>query len=218
MGLLDRQSRENVGRAVPVLPGQRQSLARISGPDAEGQLVTITLTTPMLDATAGAEGDEPEASAVILWGSGGTNAEAEVDFARGLVLSVAGSAIEVVGRNDARPDAPGARSLTLGAFIAQGGRPAGEGQRPRRTLRTNELVAGAAPVVLEVPRFAARVELLASPAGAAFLADGQTRGGLSLYQLDAPGSYPLASGARRLVVTNPGGPPVRVVAVFAIAL
>ena len=53
MGLLDRQSRENVGRAVPVLPGQRQSLARISGPDAEGQLVTITLTTPMLDATAG---------------------------------------------------------------------------------------------------------------------------------------------------------------------
>ena len=216
MGLLDRQSRENVGRAVPVLPGQRQSLARISGPDAEGQLVTITLTTPTIDG--GGAGEEPEASAVILWGSGGTNAEAEVDFARGIVLSVAGSAIEVVGRNEARPDAPGARSLTLGAFIAQGGRPAGEGQRPRRTLRTDELVAGAAPTVLEVPRFAARVELFASPARGPFLVDVQTRGGVSLYQLDTPGSYPLASAARRLLVSNSGGAPVRIVAVFAIAL
>jgi hypothetical protein len=198
-----------------VLPGQRQSLARISGPDAEGQLLTITLTTPTTD---GAAGEEPEASAVVIWGSGGTNAEAEVDFARGLVLSVAASAVEVIGRNDARPDAPGARSLTLGAFVAQGGRPAGEGQRPRRTLRTADLVVGADPAVLEVPRFASRVEVFASPARGAFLADVQTRGGASLYELDAPGSYPLASSARRLVVSNPGGPPVRIVAVFAIAL
>jgi hypothetical protein len=83
--------REGVG------PGPRKGIVQLEGEDAEAEVLTVVLALVTEAAAAASHGP---CVAVVEWGNGSGTAVAEVDFAKGTVIQVAGSYLLVDGRND----------------------------------------------------------------------------------------------------------------------
>lgn len=219
--LLDQPAAHNVGKRVRVGPRAHAALLDLAGEDCWARTLEVVLTIAPavdlehLDADAIARGeDELRARAVVELGSGGHRTAIELDVARGLALTVAGSSIRVTAHND------GAAPVELGAFVSYALARAGA---PTLTLFGPSLADGEV-WTFDVPMFVASVEVLALD-HALRVEVGRGRAGdrwLYAEELDRgrrmPRPLPIANGCARMRVTNHGPGTAAPIAIFTLAL
>jgi hypothetical protein len=244
VGLLGRSASTSLARREVLSPrfdslgpGPRRGIVQLEGEDAESEVLTVILV-PVVDATVPVP--HGPCVAVVEWGNGSGTAVAEVDFAKGTVIQVAGSYLLVDGRNDgALPDGgqgdpdvgattvdpnPGDQAVAV-EVAGYGTRPPG---RVTRTFYGRQLVRGEARTY-PVPNFAKAVVVGRRPVAGTTIAVeiGDGVDGLSAGLRDGPhvangapagrlDLYPLAGG---VTVRNEGRAPVEAFqVVFELAL
>lgn len=213
--------------------GRPMSVLRVSRPvDDEAEPFDITLSSPQRIMPLGVPPLHPleEMVGIVKWGqqqadSSGTRTtgeafECEVDWVNGLVVTVAGSEIELQVRRDIWGAAPPA---AVGAYTDPGPRDVqallsprgGRGAQPHRTIwHPNDLPAGAFPVniALQVPPAFSRGVQLYSPAGvgttfriAALALDAITIiGSVDVVSGTVGPYFELPNGTRGIVIANMG--------------
>lgn len=219
--LLEQPAAHNVGKRVRVGPRAHAALLDLAGDDAWARSLEIVLTIAPavdlehLDAGAIARGeDELRARAIIELGSGGHRASIELDVARGLAFTLAGSSVRVTAHND------GAAPVELGAFASYALARAGS---PMLT-RFGPSIAEGDAWTFDVPAFAASLDVLALD-HALRVEVGRGRAGVRWLYGESiergrrmPRPLPIANGCARARVTN-RGPGVAVpIAIFTLAL
>lgn len=161
--LLDRG---NVGRSEPVagFPAAPVTLINVEGADDKGAMVTVYLDPPILENRDEGTIDTiplavPVGVAIVQWGNGGFQHEAEVDFARGCAFSLACSYLRVIARVDGT-----SVTIRLGATVAYGTRP-GPLRGPSRTIpfTPDPIPVGGASDRALIPPFARSGTVLVTP-------------------------------------------------------
>ncbi len=103
-GLLGRSASTSLARREVLSPrreglgpGPRKGIVQLEGEDAEAEVMTVVLA-PVVEVAA--QAPHGPCVAIVEWGNGSGTAIAEVDFAKGTVIQVAGSYLLIDGRND----------------------------------------------------------------------------------------------------------------------
>lgn len=105
-------------------------------------MLTVTLA---LERVAPPGGGRRAVAAVLRWGSGGAQQEAEADWSQGAVVSVPGSYLEVLARNEGRIP------VRVSAVMGYGSRPGSSALQ--RTVSYGPL-GTSVPVTLAIPAWA----------------------------------------------------------------
>ena len=219
--LLEHRSAQNPGVSVRVGPRSRATVLNLVGDDAMARSLHVHLTVapavPLdtLDADAIARGeDELLARALLELGSGGHQSAIEVDFGRGIALTVSGSALRVTGLN------LGPSPVHLGAFVAYG-----DARAAAPTLtQLGPLLPERVEWTLDVPAYASAVEVLALDqalrveVGLGRAGDRWRYGEQVARSARMPRPLPIANGCARVRVKNLGPGTAAPVAIFSLAL
>lgn len=149
----------NPGRIVELSPGDSRDLLDLQWEDEIARVICVTLIGPPASGQNGA--NAAVCVALVQWGAGEAEAEAEIDFGvGGVVFTVPASSIRITADYEAT-FAGGERTPTVrvGAFASVGG-----GDRRSRLTRTlidpSQIDAGGS-TAFEVPPFARAVRVLA---------------------------------------------------------
>lgn len=135
----------NTGRSLNLAAGISGDLLNLTAPDECAAAVTVTIT---LEDNTGAP---LRGFATIRWGTGGHQAQAEVDCSRGTCLSLFASSLRVTVTNS-----EASATAVAGAFIGAGARPSAA---PTRTIEYGSIAAGATSSAVAIPAFARSVSL-----------------------------------------------------------
>lgn len=206
----------NIGRSlnVAISAGTRsesQPLLEAKASDEVASPMTVTLFTRNQVGTI------TDAVATVGWGTGGVQADAEVDFVNGTVFSVHASFIRITASIRTTIGTP---SIDLAAMICYGIHPGG--LRPQRTISRDvndanlgDIAVAGVSVASNIPTFAHNVQLMQAPAAA--VAEGAYRlrffGGVAAVQTfdsltnsafgrKAGGPAPIPNMARTITVRN----------------
>lgn len=148
----------NPGRLVEILPGQSRDVLDLQWRDEVARTICVTLIGPL--ATIAGEPNPTECVALVQWGAGEAEAEAEIDFGvGGVTFTLPASAIRITARLEAVEGASEVPPpVRVGAFAS-----VGTGGRTSKLTRTRFLDV-ALPVgnkaAFEVPPFAKGVRVL----------------------------------------------------------
>lgn len=196
----------NVGRTAELRPGRSETLIQLNADDWTAQQMTVCIAPPEPVSTGELVADSEVTAgahvvAVVTWGIGGLQMSAEVDCARGAVLSVPASSLVVTVRH-ALPVEAGP-IYRVGAFVGYAPRPGSNS--PRRTLY-GATTDGAAWSAL-VPAFASSVSPLrvegAVPMTVAFLGLAAERlAEVVLGETEQPTEIPIPNGAVRVSIAS----------------
>jgi hypothetical protein len=145
----------NPGRLVELQPGDSRDVLDIRWRDEIAHVICVTLIGP-------AEGVPAGCVALVQWGAGEAEAEAEIDFGvGGVVFTLPASSIRITARCDFGPspvEFANPPIIRVGAFAS-----VGSGGRTSKLTRTrflqDDLAAGAS-VFVDVPPFAKAVRIL----------------------------------------------------------
>lgn len=141
--LLDAAHGTQLGRSIEVRAGEpAETLIRVAGPDQRSQMLTVTMA---LERVAPPGVGRRAVAAVLRWGSGGAQQEAEADWLHGAVVSVPGSYLEVLARNE------GKLPVRVSAVMGYGSRPGSS--TLQRTVAYGSLSTNTA-VTLAIPAWA----------------------------------------------------------------
>ena len=209
-----------IGRSVSGAIVRRSQLLRVQGEDAVAANVTVVLTISSENnpGGAGTENETPACFASITFGVGGTSADVEVDFLNGALITVPASRLDLTAFLDV-PDQDVQTEVRVGAFVSY----LPVTRAAQRTLRVNGL-ANAASVILAVPKFAKHVQLLSSPASTFLLEQAVDAAAGTVVSVSATlatppyTEIPLLGETRYVRITNTGGAPVNLRALFGLFL
>ena len=147
------------GRTVELNVGGSQDVLDLQWRDEIAHVICVTLIGP--PATSAGQVNAAACVALVQWGAGGAEAEAEIDFGLGgVVFTVPASSIRITAEyegNFGGSESP--QPVRVGAFAS-----VGSGARTSRLTRTRfegSSVDPAAAVDFEVPPFAKAVRVLA---------------------------------------------------------
>jgi len=149
----------NPGRIVELSPGSSRDLLDLRWKDEIARVICVTLVGPPATGPDGA--NAAVCVALVQWGAGEAETEAEIDFGvGGVVFTVPASSIRITADYEAT-FAGGERAPTvrLGAFASVGG-----GDRRARLTRTRiapDQIDPAGSVAFEVPPFGRAIRVLA---------------------------------------------------------
>lgn len=137
----------NTGRSVDLAAGASGDVLNLSAPDECAAAITVTIT---LQSNTGAP---RRGFATVRWGTGGHQAQAEVDCSRGTCFSIFASSLRLTITNG------GNTAAVAGAFVGTGATPP---IPPTRTIEFPSLavapgVAGSNTASENIPNFAAAV-------------------------------------------------------------
>jgi len=200
---------KNCGRDQIVAPGRvSDPLIEILGDDSKSLYLTVTLDGPRPDGPAFGIGQVPIAAALIEWGNGGLQSQAEIDFILGCTFSVPCSFLRVTGRND---EAPGgaAGNQRLGAFVSYLPRPGTPSFAPQRSVVTGALAPLAVATFL-IPRFAIDLWVYTAPVAVSLRIDFLDAAGVTLavtstsFPTTPHANVPIPNGTRSVRLTNSG--------------
>ena len=154
-GLYER----NPGRIVELSPGSSRDLLDLRWKDEIARVICVTLVGPPASSQDGA--NAAVCVAIVQWGAGEAETEAEIDFGvGGVVFTLPASSIRITAEYEAT-FAGGERAPTVrvGAFAS-----IGSGDRRTRLTRTRiepDQIDPADSVAFEVPPFARAIRVLA---------------------------------------------------------
>jgi hypothetical protein len=149
----------NPGRIVELTPGSSRDLLDLRWKDEIARVICVTLIGPPASGPDGA--NAAVCVAVVQWGAGEAETEAEIDFGvGGVVFTVPASSIRITADYEAT-FAGGERAPTVlvGAFAS-----VGSGNRHGRLTRTRiaaDQIDPGASIAFEVPPFARALRVLA---------------------------------------------------------
>jgi hypothetical protein len=149
----------NPGRIVDLTPGSSRDLLDLRWKDEIARVICVTLIGPPASGPDGA--NAAVCVAVVQWGAGEAETEAEIDFGvGGVVFTVPASSIRITADYEAT-FAGGERAPTVrvGAFAS-----VGSGDRHARLTRTRiaaDQIDPGASTAFEVPPFARAIRVLA---------------------------------------------------------
>jgi hypothetical protein len=154
----DRYAR-NPGRTVELAPGGSQDVLDLRWRDEIAHVICVTLIGP--PATSAGQVNAAACVALVQWGAGEAEAEAEIDFGvGGVVFTVPASSIRITavyeGTFIAGETPP---SVRVGAFASVGS--GGRMSKLTRTRFANGPIDPAQETSFEVPPFAKAVRVLA---------------------------------------------------------
>lgn len=201
---------KNVGRDEVVAPGQNRTLVEILGDDSCALLLTGTLDGPRPDGPAFGALQVPRATAIIEWGNGGLQSQAEIDFIRGCTFSVGCSFLRIIGHNGEDAADADSGDERLGAFVSYLPRVGTPAFSPQLTIRTGPLVA-LASTTIAVPSFATDLWVYAVPVSVSLLIEFLDAVGTvlaatsTLFPVVPHVNTPLPNGARSVRFTATGG-------------
>jgi hypothetical protein len=202
----------NPGRIVELALGSSQDVLDIRWPDEIAHVICVTLVGP-----PGTNGEQTLAAACVAlveWGAGEAQAQAEIDFGLGgTVFTLPASSIRIRATYEASfagTESPPA--VRVGAFAS-----VGSGGRTSRLTRTRFQAGSidpAAVVDFEVPPFAKAVRILAGDqAVRALRLEFQSDAGITVY------AVPIAAGAEApLIDLSPDITSVRMTNTGAVAI
>lgn len=198
-----------LGETTDLAAKQQATIVRAYGLDQDSEILTAVLSFEPLESSGG----EALATALVRWGVGGQQNEAELDFLNGAVISVPASYLEVIARND------GARRVRVSASIGYGTRSAAGIPTVFRTVRMGPMTV-APPTnqqTVPIPRWAAVGITGFAETNAQFTLSVLDHNGLPMFQQlnpEAGQSFPVLNGAAAVNVTVLGSSPVGLSRVF----
>jgi hypothetical protein len=153
----DRYAR-NPGRIVELAPGGSQDLLDLRWRDEIAHVICVTLIGPR--ATSANQVNAAACVALVQWGAGEAEAEAEIDFGvGGVTFTVPASSIRITAAYEGNfADTESPPSVRLGAFASVGS--GGRMSKLTRTRFQGGPIDPAATVAFEVPPFAKAVRVL----------------------------------------------------------
>ena len=154
-GLFER----NPGRVVELSPGEARDVLDLQWRDDVARVICVTLIGPR--ATIGGVANPTECVALVQWGAGEAEAEAEIDFGvGGVTFTLPASSIRITAKLEAiESPAEVPPPVRVGAFAS-----VGSGGRTSQLTRTRFLdvpLAVAASAGFEVPPYAKALRVLA---------------------------------------------------------
>ncbi len=216
----------NPGRIVDLSPGNSRDILDLRWKDEIARVICVTLIGPPASSQDGA--NAAVCVAVVQWGAGEAETEAEIDFGvGGAVFTVPASSIRITADYEAT-FAGGERSPTVrvGAFAS-----VGSGNRQTRLTRTRvapDQIDPAGSVAFEVPPFGRAIRVLAGDqATRALRLDFFSDPGFSTpaYSIEIPAGAPapltdLTPDITSVLLTNTGAAalPTGARAVFELAI
>jgi len=149
----------NPGRIVELAPGSSRDLLDLRWKDEIARVICVTLVGPPASGQDGA--NAAVCVALVQWGAGEAETEAEIDFGvGGVVFTVPASAIRITADYEATfAGSERAPVVRVGAFAS-----IGSGDRHTRLTRTRiapDPIDPAASVAFEVPPFGRAIRVLA---------------------------------------------------------
>jgi hypothetical protein len=200
----------NPGRVVDLSPGDTQDVLDLQWKDEIAHVICVTLIGPPAFSA-----DQPNAAvcvALVQWGAGEAEAEAEIDFGvGGVVFTLPASSIRITARYEATfVTGESDPVVRIGAFAS-----VGSGARQTRLTRTRieaDKIDPAASAEFDVPPFAKAVRVLAGDqAVRAFTLDffNDTSAPSPAYSIEVPAGTAapltdLAPDITAVVMTNTG--------------
>ena len=153
----DRYSR-NPGRIVELAPGGSQDLLDLRWRDEIAHVICVTLVGP--PATSAGQVNAAAVIALVQWGVGEAEAEAEIDFGvGGVTFTVPASSIRITADYEANFSAAETQpSVRVGAFASVGS--GGRMSKLTRTRFQGGPIDPGTTVPFEVPPFAKAVRVL----------------------------------------------------------
>ena len=154
----DRYER-NPGRIVELTPGSSRDLLDLQWKDEIARVICVTLVGPPASGQDGA--NAAVCVAVVQWGAGEAETEAEIDFGvGGVVFTVPASSIRITADYEATfAGAERTPTVRVGAFAS-----IGSGDRHTRLTRTRiapDQIDPAGSVAFDVPPFGRGIRVLA---------------------------------------------------------
>lgn len=157
----------DISTAPPTSPfgGKPVLILKAEGDETDGQTMTVVLAVNTPIQQGGPQSSEPEnLVAVIQFGSGGAQSQAEVDFINGQVIQVPGSSIQVFARLDTK-DGSSANQMqaNVGAWLVK--YPKARVSRLTRSLfvQAGGIAHGGSSQTFPIPPFATEFQLLYNP-------------------------------------------------------
>lgn len=138
--------------------GDPQQILVISDDDQLGEMMTVTLSPPVV-AKAGAVGESTQVICVVEYGSGGIQNHAEIDWVAGLTFQVPGSYLRLSARLS-QPVNPTSLQLQVGATVSR--KPRSRNSKLIRSFHIGAVNHGAFGSV-GVPAMATEVQYLYQP-------------------------------------------------------
>lgn len=211
---------QNMGRNIRVKPGEAKSVLNIVGEDNLAEVITFTLSVQPKDTSAPVS-SIARPTAIVQWGNGGVQVEAEMDYVHGLTMSIPASFLRITGRNDVLPatirgNPAVARDATLGAFIAYGNRSSFPAQK---TVYLDD--PALFPIVVSVPDFSSTLSVERAPGTAVFTIDyldemGNTISSIRISANEVMENATMPSDTKSIRYTSPSSAIARLVFKLAI--
>jgi hypothetical protein len=195
----------NPGRIVELQPGDSRDVLDLRWKDEIAHVICVTLVGP-------AEGVPAGCVALVQWGAGEAEAEAEIDFGvGGVVFTLPASSIRITARCDFGPSPVEFATppiFRVGAFAS-----VGSGGRTSRLTRTRFLhadIAAGASVLVDVPPFAKALRVLGGDEATRSLQLAFNGVEAGLYTVEVPPGAPapqvdLAPDVTTIELTNMAG-------------
>jgi len=200
----------NAGRIVELVVGSSQDLLDLQWKDEIAHVICVTLVGP--PAVSGGAPNPVSCVALVQWGAGEAEAEAEIDFGiGGVVFTLPASSIRITAEyedNFSATESP--QPIRVGAFAS-----VGSGARQTRLTRTRfvgDSIPPGGTTTFEVPRFAKALRVLGGDQAArALLLDffNDLAAATPLYSVEVAAGAPspltdLAPDITAVVLTNTG--------------
>ncbi len=149
----------NPGRLVELVPGESRDVLDLQWKDEVAHVICVTLVGP--PATAGDISNPTECVALVQWGAGEVEAEAEIDFGvGGVVFTLPASSIRITAKLEAIESASEVPPpVRVGAFASVGS--GGRTSRLTRTRFQDIPIAAGGTAAFEVPPFAKALRVMA---------------------------------------------------------
>ena len=154
----DRYAR-NPGRIVELAPGNSLGVLDLRWRDEIAHVICVTLIGP--PTTSAGQVNAAACVALVQWGAGEAEAEAEIDFGvGGVVFTLPASSIRITAAYEGNfADTESPPSVRVGAFASVGS--GGRMSKLTRTRFETNSIDPAATVSFDVPPFAKAVRVLA---------------------------------------------------------
>jgi hypothetical protein len=208
-GLVSKAAEGNAGRSVDLAAGKSADLLNLACPDECAGPLTVTVD---LRTNTGAPA---RGYCIVLWGTAGHQAQAEIDCSRGTSFTIAASFLRVTAVST-EPS----RTIVAGAFV---GVASGPSLPPIRTVFYDNIGASGGFQIGAIPAFGAWVTLQRSADGGPMGARFSSVGGTEVTTVSiAPGEAPrlaVPGTAVNLIIFNDStSQTTDVLAVYELAL